>query len=132
VNAQGVLWIGLLALLGLPSWKGIDDIHQGFNRWTWTSLGLVGLTLAVTETGMAPHTSGLTLAFTGKFFGVVLSIIALGWLIKTQLTGDETRDFFLESWKFVKQIFPLLVVGAFAVGMVRELIRRSRSKLWLE
>ena len=44
-------------------------------------------------------------------------------MLKTQLTEDETRDFLWESWRFVKQIFPLLVVGVFVVGMIRELIR---------
>ncbi len=28
-----------------------------------------------------------------------------------------------ESWRFVKQIFPLLIVGVFAVGMIREIIK---------
>ncbi len=72
---------------------------------------------------MIPGSGTLTLAFTGKFFGVLLSVLALGWLLKYGLTQDETRDFLWESWKFVKQIFPLLVAGVFVVGMIRELIR---------
>ena len=44
-------------------------------------------------------------------------------MIPTQLTKDETRDFLWESWRFVKQIFPLLIVGVFAVGVIRELIK---------
>jgi uncharacterized membrane protein YraQ (UPF0718 family) len=28
-----------------------------------------------------------------------------------------------ETWRFIKQIFPLLIVGVFAVGVIRELIR---------
>jgi uncharacterized protein len=69
------------------------------------------------------HANGLTLALTGKFFGVLLSTLVLGWMVKTQLKEDETRDFLWESWKFVKQIFPLLIVGVFAVGIIRELIK---------
>jgi hypothetical protein len=72
---------------------------------------------------MVPHTSGLTLLVTGKFLGVLLIAILLGWMLKTQLTEDETRDFLWESWRFVKQIFPLLIVGVFVVGMIREIIR---------
>jgi len=49
--------------------------------------------------------------------------LLLGWMLKTQLTEDESRDFLWESWRFVKQIFPLLVVGVFVVGMIRVLIR---------
>jgi hypothetical protein len=72
---------------------------------------------------MRPHANGLTLGFTGKFFGVLLSTLVLGWILKTQLKEDETRDFLWESWKFVKQIFPLLIVGVFVVGIIRELIK---------
>jgi hypothetical protein len=77
---------------------------------------------------MTPSVGGLTLSLTGKFFGVLLSVIILGWMLKTQLNEDETRDFLWESWRFVKQIFPLLVVGVFAVGIIRELIKPE----WIE
>jgi uncharacterized membrane protein YraQ (UPF0718 family) len=123
VTAQGALLIGFLVLIGLTSWKGIERIHEGFNAWTWISTGLVGLTLLVAAVGMTPQAEGLTLAFTGKFIGVLLSVVVLGWLLKTRLTEDETREFLWESWRFVKQIFPLLVVGVFAVGIIRELIK---------
>jgi hypothetical protein len=113
----------MLVLIGLASWKGIENIFDGFNAWTWISTALVGLTLLIAALGMTPHATGLTLGFTGKFFGVLLSTLVLGWLLKTKLTEDETREFLWESWKFVKQIFPLLVVGVFAVGIIRELIR---------
>jgi hypothetical protein len=128
VTAQGAILIGLLALIGLASWKGVEHIHEGFNAWTWVSTGLVGLTLLVAALGMTPHTGGLTLSLTGKFFGVLLSVILLGWMLKAQLSEDETRDFLWESWKFVKQIFPLLVVGVFVVGVIRELIQPE----WIE
>ncbi len=86
-------------------------------------MGLVGLTVWIASLGIAPHPGGLTLAFTGKSLGVLLTLLLLAWMLKTQLTEDETRDFLWESWRFVKQIFPLLVVGVFIVGMIRELIR---------
>ncbi len=128
VTAQGSILIGMLILIGLASWKGIEHIHEGFNVWTWVSISMVGLTLLVAALGMTPHAGGLTLSLTGKFFGVLLSIIFLGWMLKVQLSKDETRDFLWESWKFVKQIFPLLVVGVFSVGIIRELIKPE----WIE
>jgi uncharacterized membrane protein YraQ (UPF0718 family) len=128
VTAQGVLLIGLLAVIGLASWKGIEPVHEGFNRWTWVSISLVGLTLLVAALGVAPHAGSVSLAFTGKFFGVLLSLLILGWMLKNSLTTDERRDFLWESWKFVKQIFPLLVVGVFIVGVVRQLVRPE----WIE
>jgi hypothetical protein len=128
VTAQGTVLIGLLALIGLTSWKGIEHIHEGFNRWTWTSLALVGVTLLVAAVGMSPHVGGLDILINGKFFGVLIALIVLGWILKTKLTEDETRDFLWESWKFVKQIFPLLVVGVFAVGVIRVIIKPE----WIE
>jgi uncharacterized protein len=123
VTAQGAILIGMLGLIGLASWKGIEDIFDGLNAWTWASLALVGLTLLIAALGVAPVAGGVALAFTGKFFGVLLTTIILGWMVKTQLTEDENREFLWESWKFVKQIFPLLIVGVFAVGVIRELIQ---------
>jgi uncharacterized membrane protein YraQ (UPF0718 family) len=128
VTAQGAILIGMLVLIGLTSWKGIERIHEGFNAWTWISISLVGLTLLVAALAMTPHAGGLTLSLTGKFFGVLLSVSILGWMLKAQLSEDETRDFLWESWKFVKQIFPLLVAGVFAVGIIRELIKPE----WIE
>lgn len=128
VTAQGAILIGMLVLIGLASWKGIENIFDGFNAWTWVSTALVGLTLLIAALGMTPQANSLTLGFTGKFFGVLLSTLGLGWMLRTRLTEDETREFLWESWKFVKQIFPLLVVGVFAVGIIRELIRPE----WIE
>lgn len=128
VTAQGAFLIGLLVLIGISSWKGIENIHSGFNRWTWTAMILVGLTLLTAALGMQPHAGGLDIFFTGKFFGVLLALAVLGWLLRKKLNEDEQRDFLWESWRFVKQIFPLLVVGVFTVGVIRVLIRPE----WIE
>jgi hypothetical protein len=128
VTAQGAILIGLLILIGLTSWKGMENIYDGFNIWTWISLGLVSITLLVASVGMTPHPSGLVILLNGKFFGVLTALILLGWILKTKLTEDETRDFLWESWKFIKQIFPLLVAGVFAVGIIRVLIQPE----WIE
>ena len=128
VTAQGTILIGLLALIGVSSWKGIEHIHDGFNRWTWIALGLVGVTLLTAALGMRPLAGGLEILFTGKFFGVLLALIVLGWLLRKKLSEDEQRDFLWESWRFVKQIFPLLVVGVFTVGVIRVIIKPE----WIE
>jgi uncharacterized membrane protein YraQ (UPF0718 family) len=128
VTAQGAILIGLLMLIGLASWKGIETIFDGFNRWTWLSLLLVSLTLLVAAVGMLPHASGLDILVNGKFFGVLAALATLGWILKKHLSEDETRNFLWESWKFVKQIFPLLVLGVFAVGVIRVLIKPA----WIE
>lgn len=128
VTAQGVVLIGLLVLIGLSAWKGLEKIHDGFNTWTWISTGMVGFTLLIAALGVAPYPGGVELQITGKFFGVLLSIILLGWMLPTQLTEEISRDFLWETWRFIKQIFPLLIVGVFAVGVIRELIKPE----WIE
>ncbi len=123
VSAQGAILIGLLFLIAAAAWRGLGKISEGFNRWTWISLGLVVLTLLVAAAGMTAHAGGLDILFTGKMFGVVLSVVLLAFIARKWLTQDEVRDFLWESWRFIKQIFPLLVVGVFFVGVIRELIR---------
>lgn len=44
------------------------------------------------------------------------------------MTEDEIRDFLWETWRFIKQIFPLLIVGVFTVGIIRGLIKPE----WIE
>lgn len=122
VTAQGALLIGMLVLIGITAWKGLENIHDGFNRWTWISTVLVGGTLLLAALGVHPYPGGVRLQFTGKFLGVLVSLSALGWMLATQLRGDERRDFLWETWRFIKQIFPLLIAGVFVVGVVRELI----------
>jgi hypothetical protein len=128
LSIQGVILIVSLILIGLSSWKGFENIHTGFNRWTWISLTLTSLTLLIAAVGVKTSPEGLQIAFTGKFFGVLLAGVALTFLMRVYLSQDELRDWLWESWRFVKQIFPLLVVGVFAVGVIRVLIRPE----WIE
>lgn len=128
VTAQGAILIGFLVLIGLVSWKGLDRIHEGYSAWAWIAMGLVAVTLLVAALRMSPHALSLELQFTGRFFGVLLALASLAWLLFTRLGRDEVRDWLWESWRFVKQIFPLLVAGVFAVGVVRVLIRPQ----WIE
>lgn len=123
VTVQGAVLIGLLALIGATSWKGLDKIHDGFNAWTWISTALVGLTLVFASLGLSSMSSALQVLLSGKFFGVLLSILILAWMLKYKLTEDEIRDFLWETWRFIKQIFPLLIVGVFTVGIIRGLIK---------
>ena len=128
VSVQGVILIGLLVLIGITSWKGFEHIHEGANRWTGIALELTAITLSIASLGMRAAPEGLVIAFPGKFFAVLLALGVLFWLGRNRISADERRDFLWESWKFVKQIFPLLVVGVFAVGMIRVIIKPE----WIE
>jgi uncharacterized membrane protein YraQ (UPF0718 family) len=123
VTVQGAILVGLLVLVAFASRLGLENIFRGFNRWTWASLALVGLTLLAASVGMKPHADGLDILFTGKMFGVALSLILLTYLGSKHLTRDEIGNVLWESWRFIKQIFPLLAVGVFFVGVIRVIIR---------
>jgi hypothetical protein len=123
VSVQGAILIGLLVLIGLSAWKGLGQVHEGYTRWTWVSLGLIGLTLVVAAVRMEPRTHGLEIVLPGKAFGVVLTMAALARMTKTRFEAYEVQQWLWETWRFVRQIFPLLVVGVFAVGIIRQLIR---------
>ena len=123
VTAQGAILIGLIILLGLSAWKGLENIIEGFNGWAWAALGLAALTLLTAAAGMTPRPFGLVILLTGKFFGVALSLMLITYLARRHLEAREVRDWLWETWRFVKQIFPLLVAGVFLVGVIRQILR---------
>lgn len=127
ITAQGAVLIGLLALIGLTAWRGMENVLEGANGWTSAALTLTGLTLLVAALNLTPHAEGVTIAFTGRFFAVAAGLLALVGLAR-QLDPDARQAWLWEAWRFVKQIFPLLVVGVFIVGILRALIRPE----WIE
>ncbi len=128
LSVQGVILIGLLVLIGVSAWKGFGHVDEGYNRWTWAALILIVLTLLVAGAGMAATPDGLLVRFPGKFFAVAIFMAALWLLARRAFEEYEIQEWLWESWKFVRQIFPLLVVGVFAVGIIRQLIRPE----WIE
>ena len=128
VSVQGAVLILLLVAVGYASWRGYERIQEGFNRWTGIALGLTATTLLFAALRVEPTASGLSIGLTGRFVGVLAVLLALVWLARTRIAEEELRDWLWESWRFVKQIFPLLVAGVFVVGVLRVLIRPE----WIE
>jgi len=122
VSLQGSLLIVLLVLIGATAWKGLEDIVEGANRWTAVALGLTAATLLVAALRLTPGADGLEVALTGRALAVGLSLWAVLHHAR-RLDTDAWRAWLWEAWRFVKQIFVLLVVGVFAVGVVRQLIQ---------
>lgn len=127
VSVQGSLLIALLLVIGVTAAQGLENITEGANRRTWLTLGLAAATLLVASLRLTPGVHGLEVALTGRALGVALSLLAV-WHFARQLPGDDWRAWLWETWRFVKQIFLLLVVGVFIVGMVRQLIQPE----WIE
>ena len=128
VSLQGVALIGLLAAIGIAAWRGLENIQNGISGWTRTSLALIAATLLFAALSIQATPEGLRIGFSGRFFGVALALGMLHFLASNRLSEDELRDWLWESWRFVKQIFPLLVIGVFVVGMIRVIVRPE----WIE
>lgn len=127
VTVQGVILIALLALIGLTATRGLGKVDEGPNRWTPVALGLTALTLIVASLRMPVTAGGAELQLGGRT--VAVALILAGLFIAARRFGDcEVQEWLFETWRFVRQIFPLLVVGVFAIGALRPLIRPE----WIE
>jgi len=122
VSLQGSLLIVLLLLIGLTAWPGLENIVEGANRWTACALGLVVATLLVAALRLTPVAGGLEVALTGRAVAVAVALGAV-FACARRLEVQAWRGWLWEAWRFVKQIFILLIVGVFVVGIVRQLIQ---------
>ena len=120
LTMQGAVLIVLLVILAPVAWKGLNNVLRGFNRWTWATLALVTVTLLFA----APTTEAgsLVVHFTGRFAVELVLIGAIVYMTARHVTRDELAEWLWETWRFVKQIFPLLLVGVFVAGMARAII----------
>ncbi len=120
LTAQGGLLILMLVVIGLLAWKGFETVFDRFSRWTVAAI----LLIAVTILTAAPveMTGSVVIGINGRFIGELLLLAAIGVVAARSISKDELTGWIWETWKFVKQIFPLLIVGVFAAGIVREII----------
>jgi len=123
VTVQGLLLIVLLIAIGGAAWRGLNHVDEGFNRWTTVTLVLVGATLLVAALRLTPAAGNLIVAFPGKFFAVGLALMGVWALARRSFEREEMQEWLWETWRFVRQIFPLLIAGVFAVGVIRPLVR---------
>ncbi|WP_374309894.1 permease [Dongia sp.] len=127
VSVQGSLLIALLILIGATAYRGMENIVEGANRWTWVTLGLAATTLLVAALRFAVLDGNLEVVVTGRLLAVGCALLAVSHYARRLDPGDW-QAWLWESWRFVKQIFLLLVVGVFAVGVIRQLIQPE----WIE
>ena len=120
LTPQGALLILLLVLTAPVAYLGFEHVLERFNRWTYLSIALVSLTILVA----APSVSegSLVIGFTGRFIGEVILLAAIGIVAALSFEHHELANWMWETWKFVKQIFPLLVLGVFLAGVVKVII----------
>ncbi len=127
VSFQGSVLIALLLMIAVTARRGLDNIIEGANSWTWIALGLTASTLLIASLRLTPEPGTLAFTFTGRVFGVALTLLSV-WYFARKLPAEDWQGWLWEAWRFVKQIFVVLVVGVFIVGMVRQVIQPE----WIE
>lgn len=127
VSFQGSVLIALLLMIAATAKRGLDNITEGANSWTWLALGLAASTLLVASMRLTPEPGTLAFTFTGRVLAVALSMLSVGYFARL-LPAEDWQGWLWEAWRFVKQIFVVLVVGVFIVGMVRQVIQPE----WIE
>lgn len=122
LSLQGVILIFLLMLIGATSIRGLGKVDEGFNWLTKLSLGLIVTTLILAALGIQATAEGVIIAITGRSIAVAALILLL-ILLARRFDAWDMQQWLWETWRFVCQIFPLLVAGVFLVGIIRLFIR---------
>ncbi|HEX2981421.1 MAG TPA: permease [Anaerolineaceae bacterium] len=120
LSFQGGTLILMLVVIGVLAWKGFENIYDGFNAWTYAAFAAIALTILIAAP--AEKTGSVVIGINGKFISEVVLLIAIALVIHRWFTKDELTGWVWETWKFVKQIFPLLILGVFFAGVVKVII----------
>jgi uncharacterized membrane protein YraQ (UPF0718 family) len=121
LSFQGALLILMLVVIALAAWRGLEPVLERTNGWTWATTALVAATLLIAAPAM-DTTGSIVVGFTGRFIGEVLLLAGIAVVAARGLERHELQGWLWETWKFVKQIFPLLVVGVFGAGVIKAII----------
>ncbi len=121
LSLQGVVLIVMLALIGATALRGLGKVDEGFNRLTAVCVALIAATLIFAALGMQAAGDGLQIAITGRTL-TVAALLALLVPLARRFDAWDIQQWLWETWRFVRQIFPLLVVGVFLVGVIRVFI----------
>ena len=121
LSFQGALLILMLVVIALAAWQGLEPALERTNGWTWATTVLVAATLLIAAPAL-DTTGSIVVGFTGRFIGEAVLLAGIAVVAARGLEQHELQGWLWETWKFAKQIFPLLVVGVFGAGMMKVLI----------
>jgi uncharacterized membrane protein YraQ (UPF0718 family) len=128
VSVQGALLVLMLLAVAYASWRGFEALQEERGRWANAALVLIASTLLLATLHVQPDATGVSVAVTGRSVALLGTLVALGGVASRWLRPEEVGAWLWESWRFAKQIIPLLVVGVFIVGVLRVVIQPA----WVE
>ena len=120
LSIQGALLILMLVIIGLLAWKGFENIFDGFNKWTYATIIAIALTILIAAPMVTMGSNSI--GINGKFFGELILLVIIGLVVRKNFNQDDLAGWIWETWKFVKQIFPILLVGVFLAGIAKVII----------
>ena len=120
LTAQGALLILMLILTAPAAYLGLENVLIRFNRWTYVSILLIAFTLLLAAPAMSE--GSLVIGITGRFIGELILLLVTGIVAVRSFERQELANWMWETWKFIKQIFPLLVLGVFLAGVIKSII----------
>ncbi len=123
LTLQGALLIIMLIVIGVTAWKGFENILDGFTGWTYAAFAFIALTILIASP--KEDVGSLAIGLNGRLIGEVILLIGIAVVASRSFTKDEISGWIWKTWKFVKQIFPLLIIGVFAAGIVKVIIPES-------
>ena len=120
LTAQGALLILMLILTAPAAYLRLENVLIRFNRWTYVSILLMAFTLLLAAP--ATNEGSLVVGITGRFVGELILLLVTGIVAVRSFERQELANWMWETWKFIKQIFPLLVLGVFLAGVIKSII----------
>lgn len=123
VGVHGALKIALLALLAPLAWRGLDHVDAKATRATTLALGALVVTLLVASLRIVVAGERLEVHLVGRTLAIAGGLAALLFVARRRLGDLRTRQWLWESWRFAKQIVPILLIGVFCVGAVRGFVK---------
>ena len=128
VSIHGLFLIFMLLLIAATAIKGFKDIFNGFNSWTYITLGLITLTLVMASFSVSTNSMGLVIGLNGRLIAELLLLGGIWWMAAHSFGVESRQEWLWETWRFVKQIIPLLLVGVFLASIARALI----PPIWIQ
>ncbi|MCG3217409.1 MAG: permease [Candidatus Heimdallarchaeota archaeon] len=124
--------IGLIMVFVFPEGEKDDNgsYQSAFDEKNTQSAGpIIGLLILILLGGTTPYTRIIGVSSDTDFLikNVVVAILTVVLLIYILLfmPKNEREDWLRGTWQFIKQIFPLLIIGVFFAGMAREIIPKD-------
>jgi hypothetical protein len=120
LTPHGALLILMLVLTAPVAHLGLERVLERFNRWTYASVAMIALMLLLAAPTVVE--GSLAVGITGRFLAEALLIAFIVAVSVRSFERHELAAWLWETWKFVKQIFPLLILGVVAAGMVKAIL----------